>query len=212
MAKQLCIIGAGGHGKVVADAALFQNKWDRIFFVDDRYPSLSSVMGLEVVSTVDHFCQHAGLDIQAIVAIGDNATRERVQELLKNHIIEIATVIHPRAVVAQSVSIGAGTMILAGAVINADAKIGQGVIINTGAIVEHDCVIGDWTHLCPKVACAGGVKIGARVCVGLGSNIIQNVILGNSVTVGAGSVVLRSVDDHQQVVGVPAREKVNHDN
>lgn len=210
MSKQLYIIGAGGHGKVVADAALCQGIWDQIYFVDDRFPSLKSIMGLEVVSSVsqaDQFLSAPGA--QAIVAIGDNPTRERLQEQLMRRGVFIATVIHPNATVSQSAQIESGTMILAAAVINPEAKIGRGVIVNTGAIVEHDCIIGDWTHLCPKVACAGGVQIGSHVWVGMGANIIQNMIIGNSATVGAGSVVLQSVANHQQVVGVPAREKVS---
>lgn len=209
MPKRLYILGAGGHGKVVADAALCQGIWDHIVFVDDRYPSLSTVMGLEVVSTMSNVDHLAQPDAQAIVAIGDNQTRERLQEQLEQRGVTIATVIHPNATVAKSAQIEPGTMILAAAVINAEAKIGRGVIVNTGAIVEHDCIIGDWTHLCPKVACAGGVQIGSHVWVGMGANIIQNMTIGNLAMVGAGSVVLHSVGNHQQVVGVPAREKVS---
>lgn len=208
MPKQLYIIGAGGHGKVVADAALSQGMWEKIYFVDDRYPSLKSVMGIEVVSQI-HSCDHlSDPDAEAIVAIGNNVLREKLQEQFILRGVRIATVCHPSAIIAKSAQIESGTVVFAAAVINAEAKIAQGVIINTGAIVEHDCVIGNWTHICPKVACAGNVQIGSHVWVGMGANIIQNIIVGNSATVGAGAVVVRDVKTHQQVVGVPAREMV----
>ena len=209
MPKQLLIIGAGGHGKVVADAAMRQGNWEKIVFLDDRFPHLTSVMGIEVIAQINDCEQFSDSNTQVIVAIGNAQVREKIQEQLSHRGISIATVCHPSAIVAQSAQIKAGTVIFAAAVINPDVKIGRGVIVNTGAIVEHDCEIGDWTHLCPKVACAGNVKIGSQVWVGMGANIIQNVAVGNLAVIGAGAVVVREVTNHQRVVGVPAREMVH---
>lgn len=208
MSKRLFIIGAGGHGKVVADAALCQGSWGEILFIDDRHPSLSSVMNFEVVGQINNINQFSDEDSEVIVAIGDNQIRQRLQEYALNQGFSIATVIHPRAVIAHSAKIEAGSVVFAGAVINAEANVGKGVIINTGAIIEHDCVVGNWTHICPKVGCAGGVQVGAHVWIGIGANVIQNVKIGDYAKIGAGSVVLKAVDNHQQVVGVPAKEKV----
>lgn len=208
MSKRLIIIGAGGHGKVVADAAHCQGKWDKIVFIDDRYPSLAEVMGIEVVAQTNNIKQFCDENTEAIVAIGDNQIRQRLQEYSINQGFSIATIIHPQAVVAQSSEIGNGSVVFAGAVINSEATIGYGVIINTGAIIEHDCVVGDWTHICPKVGCAGGVRVGSHVWIGIGANVIQNVNIGDHAKIGAGSVVLKAVDHHQQVVGVPAKERV----
>ncbi len=209
MSKRLFILGAGGHGKVVADAAQCQGNWDEIFFIDDRYPSLASVMGVEVMAQTANIKQFANDHSEAIVAIGDNEIRQRLQEYAITQGFSITTVIHPRAVIAQSAKIGKGSVVFANAVVNSDAIIGQGVIINTGAIIEHDCDINDWTHICPKVGCAGGAQIGSHVWIGIGANVIQNVKIGNYARVGAGSVVLKEVNQHQQVVGVPAKERVS---
>lgn len=208
MSKRLFIIGAGGHGKVVADAAMCQGSWDEIFFIDDRYPSLSSVMGIEVVAQTNNIKQFCDENSEVIVAIGDNQIRQRLQENALSQDFSVASVIHPRAVIAQSAKIQAGSVVFAGAIINSEATVGKGVIINTGAIIEHDCVVGDWTHICPKVGCAGGVQVGAHVWIGIGANVIQNVKIGDYAKIGAGSVVLKAVDSHQQVVGVPAKERV----
>ncbi len=208
MSKRLFIIGAGGHGKVIADAAMCQGNWDEIFFIDDRYPSLSSVMGIEVVAQTNNIKQFCDENSEVIVAIGDNQIRQRLQENALSQGFSVASVIHPRAVIAQSAKIEAGSVVFAGAIINSEATVGKGVIINTGAIIEHDCVVGDWTHICPKVGCAGGVQVGAHVWIGIGANVIQNVKIGDYAKIGAGSVVLKTVDSHQQVVGVPAKERV----
>lgn len=208
MSKRLLILGAGGHGKVVADAAMCQGKWEEIYFVDDRYPSLAAVMEIEVISKTSAIKQFCDQDSEVIVAIGDNQVRQRLQEYAVNQDISIATVVHPNAVIAKSAEIGVGCVVFAGAVINSEATIGQGVIINTGAIIEHDCVVGDWTHICPKVGCAGGAQIGSHVWVGIGANVIQNVNIGDYAVIGAGSVVLKAVEKHQQVIGVPAKERV----
>lgn len=208
MSKRLFIIGAGGHGKVVADAAMCQGNWDEIFFIDDRYPSLSSVMGIEVVAQTNNIKQFCDENSEVIVAIGDNQIRQRLQEYAFSQGFSVASVIHPRAVIAQSAKIETGSVVFAGAIINSEATVGKGVIINTGAIIEHDCAVGDWTHICPKVGCAGGVQVGAHVWIGIGANVIQNVKIGDYAKIGAGSVVLKTVDSHQQVVGVPAKERV----
>ena len=38
MEKKLLILGAGGHGKAVAEAAKLNKEWTHIAFIDDRWP------------------------------------------------------------------------------------------------------------------------------------------------------------------------------
>ena len=90
-------------------------------------------------------------------------------------------------------------------VVNADTVIGQGCIINTGSIVEHDCRIGDFSHICPNSALAGGVTVGNSCWIGISSNVVQLIKIGNKVTVGAGAAVVNDIADNMTVVGVPAK-------
>lgn len=203
MIKRLALIGASGHGKVVADIARANGVSDIVFY-DDRWQDIEQIAGCAVVGSVaDAVASNSTADYDAaVVTIGHAATRHRIQQQLNR---VAAALIHSSAVVSQSAKIGVGSVIMPHAVVNADAVIGQGVIVNSGAIVEHDCVIGDFAHICPNAAVAGGVTIGDGSWIGIGSSIIQLVKIGANVTVGAGAVVIRDIPDHQTVVGNPAQ-------
>ena len=49
--KRLLIIGAGGHGKVVADTAEENGCWDDIAFLDDRFPAIQKINQWPVVGS-----------------------------------------------------------------------------------------------------------------------------------------------------------------
>jgi sugar O-acyltransferase (sialic acid O-acetyltransferase NeuD family) len=114
-------------------------------------------------------------------------------------------VVHPRAVVAQTVEMGEGTVVLAQATVNPGTVVGQAVILNTGCIVEHDCVIADGVHVSPGAILAGDVRVGTGAWVGAGATVIQNIVIGSEAIVGAGATVIEDVQPGSTVVGVPAR-------
>ena len=202
----ILIYGAGGHAKVVADLAR-SCKIDVVGFVDDTNPHRDgeAFYGSTVVSDVHEVRQkHREIDFNAIVAIGDCKTRVRIAAELQRGNFKLVTLIHPTAVVADSVRVGAGTVIIAGAVINANTHIGDNAIVNTGAIIEHDCMIEDGAHIGPGVRLGGGVKVGSETWIGIGAIVKDRVRIGKEVIVGAGSLVLKDVPDHVMVYGSPA--------
>ncbi|RUO37294.1 acetyltransferase [Aliidiomarina shirensis] len=205
--KRLAILGASGHGKVVADIAKANGISDIVCF-DDRWQEIKTLGEYPVVGDVaGAITGKSAFDFDAaIVTIGNPSIRAKIQ----NQLACIAPpLVHPSAVVSSTATLGRGTVVMANAVINADSKIGDGVIINTGAVVEHDCVIGDFSHVCPNAAIAGGVIIGRGSWVGIGSSIIQLIQIGENVTIGAGSVVIRNISDDQRVAGNPAKPLTN---
>lgn len=204
----LSIIGAGGHGAAVADAALQTGQWERIDFYDDHVAVGSQIHGMTVRGTVRDLAEVGFAGAQCsdmFVAIGDNARRLTLARQILEAGATLATVIHPAAVLGSHVALGAGSVIMAGAVLNVAAQIGIGCIVNTRASVDHDCVIGNGVHVGPGVALAGRVRIGDLSWVGIGACVIQERTIGAHVTVGAGSVVIRDVEDGVTVVGNPAR-------
>ena len=208
--KPLVIVGAGGHGAVVAEAALSAGAWSSISFHDDRWPQLTRCAGFAVVGDLPALRQRLQSSgpaaFQVVVAIGANAARLALTREFLAQGVKLATVVHPTAVLSRSCTLGAGTMVIAGAIVNARSVIGIGCIINTGAIIDHDTEVCAGTHICPRVALAGQVRVGELVTIGIGACVVQGRRIGDRAVVGAGTTVIHDVDADSTVVGNPARE------
>lgn len=204
MKNKLIIIGASGHGKVVADIAIKMNKWQRIVFLDDD-ESIKISMGLEVIGkTVEAFTYKDEVDF--FVAIGNNATREKIQEKLIDEGLNVVSLIHPSAVIGADVKIGIGSVVMAGVVINSSTRIGKGCIINTSCSLDHDNMIEDYVHISPGVNMAGTVKVCNGSWLGIGSVVSNNVNICSGCKVGAGAVVVKNIIEPGTYVGVPVRK------
>lgn len=206
MAEQLMIFGASGHGKVIADAAMAAG-WSVLGFADDDPTRAASrVLGLPVTigfAEALSRCRREGASL--VFAIGDNGVRKRLFEEAIEAGVQLARVIHPRAVVAPSVTVGAGTVVFAGAVINPDSVIGQNVIVNTSASLDHDNRIGDHAHLSPGANLGGTVSVGEGTHVGIGACVKNNISIGSWSVIGAGSVVVKDLPSEVVAYGNPAR-------
>jgi len=196
------LVGAGGHGKVVADALQAAGLAWTLCFVDDSEALRGqSLIGLPVLGSLQAVLQ-AGDRVH--VAIGSNAVRRRLVAGLDRN--QLLTVQHPRAMVSAHARVGLGSFVAAGAVLGPCAVLGEGVILNHGAVVDHDCVVEDFCHVAPLASLAGNVRLGAGVLVGAGARLLPGVRVGAGAVIGAGAVVLNDVAPGTTVVGVPARE------
>ena len=204
--KRLAILGASGHGKVVADIAE-RLGWSEIRFFDDRWPGHERNGVWPVVGDAAALLAAASGHDGVVVAIGDNAARLTRHRDLQRAGVEPVVLCHPSASRSPRAAIGAGSVLMAGAVVNVDSQLGEAVIINTGATVDHDCRLGDAVHLSPGAHLAGNVQVGAGSWIGIGAVVRQGVRIGSRVVVGAGAVVLNDVPDDATVVGVPARSR-----
>ncbi|PEW87009.1 acetyltransferase [Bacillus cereus] len=203
MKKKLLIIGASGHGKVIADIALKMNKWQSIAFLDDN-ENVKSSMGIEIIDNSASISKYVD-DHDFFVGIGNNVIREKVQSQLENEEASIPVLIHPSAIIGEQVYLEAGTVVMAGAVINCCTKIGKGCIINTASTVDHDNVIEDYVHISPGAHLAGTVKVGSGTWLAIGSIVINNINITSECKIGAGAVVIRDITETGTYVGVPAR-------
>lgn len=198
----LAILGASGHGRVVADAALSSGLWQQICFFDDAYPALQQNGRFSVAGNSADLLTSG---YAAVVAIGDNKRRLEKQQWLLHAGHPIATVCHASAIVAADAVIGQGSVILAGAVVNAGAEVGAACIINSRAVVEHDCKLADAVHLSPGACIGGGCHLATGVWVGIGAAVRHLMTLGEFSIVGAGAAVVKPVLARQVVAGVPAQ-------
>lgn len=198
--KQLVIIGASGHGKVVADIAK-KTGYDQIVFLDDN----ESLRQCGTYTVAGNCHSYANYDGDMIVAIGNPNVREKFLKELEISGKNIPTLIHPNASIAENVAIGKGTVIVAGAVVNPGAVIGKGCIINTCASVDHDCVVADYVHVSVGAHVAGTVSIGQRTWIGAGATVNNNVSICEDTMIGAGAVVVKNICKKGTYIGVPAR-------
>jgi sugar O-acyltransferase (sialic acid O-acetyltransferase NeuD family) len=206
--KRLALLGASGHGKVIADAAILTG-WQEIVFFDDAWPRVSTNAHWPVIGNTETLlASHEQFD-GAIVTIGDCAIRMSKQTTLSDAGVRMVTIIHPRSTVSPFACIGPGSVIMAGAVVNVDTMIGEACIVNTGASVDHDCVLEDGAHVSPGARLSGNVHVGASSWVGVGASVRQGLRIGRSCVVGAGAVVVKSVADGLTVVGNPARPLIH---
>ncbi|PMC15691.1 acetyltransferase [Oligella urethralis] len=190
MKKTLLILGSGGHGKAVAEAALLSGDWDRALFVDDRWPEINEVFGCPVISDVSNIQNISEPIHGAIPAVGNNALREKWLNLITDTNIPVATVIHPRAYVSEKAQIGKGSAIMAQAVVGVDAKLGVGTIINANATVDHDAILGDFAHLGVGAQIAGGVLIGARAWLQAGCCAGYHVKVADDLVIPPGTALV----------------------
>lgn len=200
--KQLVIIGASGHGKVVADIAR-RNGYDQICFLDDN-DALNECGGYPVVGKSSRYVEY---DCDMVLAIGNPRVRETIQHQLEQAGKCVPVLIHPSATIGENIQIGKGTVVAAGAVINPGTKIGRGCIINTCASVDHDCCVEDYVHVSVGAHVAGTCVIGQRTWIGAGATVSNNVTICEDCMIGAGAVVVRTIDESGTYIGVPSRRK-----
>lgn len=201
--SHLLIVGAGGHGRVVADTAREMNIWKEIAFLDDYQEK--SVLEWPVLGKLERAAGLVNEFSDIIVALGDNCRRLGLLGCYTELGYNLPAIIHPTAFVSPSATLGAGTVVFAQAAVNAGTKVGAGCIINTGATVDHDCNLEDGVHLSPGVHLGGEVRIGRNSWLGVGASVINRISIGENVTIGAGAVIIKSVEDNVTVVGVPGR-------
>ncbi|MGI6587882.1 MAG: acetyltransferase [Peptococcia bacterium] len=202
MAK-LLILGAGGHGKVVADIALMMNKWEHIAFLDDK-EGLQEIGNIPIIGRLEDYALFKEEFQYAFIAIGKNRLRLKWFEHLSQEGFIIPTIIHPFSSISKFSKIGAGTVVMGGVVINAGTSIGNACIINTSSSIDHDCVLADAVHISPGVNVGGTVNIGQCTWVCIGSRIVNNVDIGCNAVVAAGTAVINAVPNNVLVAGVPA--------
>lgn len=180
---RLLVVGAGGHGRSVAEAAELSGQFEVVGFLDDALPEGKIVFDLPVLGPVAGMAEQRAIVDQAIIAIGHNAMREKLMRQLTLAGFELATVVHPRAIVSPSAVLGAGSAVMAGAIVGTEAHLGVGVIVNSGAVVDHHATVEDVGHLGVNSSMAGGTVLGhaawlqAGAALGYGVRVSANTVI-----------------------------------
>ena len=204
MKKDIIVIGGGEHSRIIINSIhLKEKEWNFLGVIDNKKSENDiKLLGSDAsIITI----QEKYPDVNYIIGIGNNVIRRNIIDKYSKFKNDFITLIHPSAIIADSVQLDSGVFISANAILQPETKINEHAIINTGAIVEHDCTIGKNTHIAPGVVMGGGCNVGCNSLIGLGATVKDHITIGNNVTVGAGAVVINDIEDNQTVVGVPAK-------
>ncbi|MBI2933096.1 MAG: acetyltransferase [Planctomycetes bacterium] len=201
----LYVFGAGGHGKVVGEAALLADRFDLCAFLDDDPAKVGTRVLDRPIIAAAAALEDLPKEANIALGIGHNERRHLIHDRLRQKGIAIATIVHPSAMVSPTAIVEEGTFIGPLAIIHTEARIGLGCIINSGAVIEHDNVIGDYAHISPKAALGGCVHVGEGAHVGLGASVIPSIRIGARSIVGAGAAVICNIPARSVAVGVPAK-------
>lgn len=202
MSKNVIIIGAGGHAKVIADIVLLNGDKLVGFLDDDEEKQGKDIYKkYRIIGKLSNIENHK--DNLFVIAIGDNHTRAKIADSLN---VNYYTAIHPNAIIADTVKIGEGTVVMAGAIINPDTAIGKHCIINTQCSIDHDNRIGDYVHVSPGAHLAGTVSVGDYSWICTGATIINNTSIKNDIIIGAGATVISDAVESGTYVGTPAKK------
>jgi sugar O-acyltransferase (sialic acid O-acetyltransferase NeuD family) len=181
--KRLLIIGAGGHGRAVAEAAMLGRDYLPVAFLDDASHPPPHIWDIPVWGPSSALAGCRGGVDAVVVAIGRNDLRRDLHARVRAAGLPLATIVHPAAVISQRAAIGDGCALMAGSIVGTQARLGEGVIVNCAAVVDHDCAVGAFGHLGVNACMAGGSVLGEGAWIQAGSS------LGYSVAVAAWQVL-----------------------
>ena len=199
---------ADGSARVLLDIIRCEGRYEVVAFLDDDASRHgASIDGLPVLGGADAFARLHADGVRGIAfALGANRARHALLDRARAAGLAPLTAIHPRAIVAAGVRVGAGVWMAAGAIVNPGSTVGEGAVINTGATVDHDCTIGEYANISPGCHLSGRTRVGRYAFLGTGVVTLPDAQIGDAAVVGAGALVLKSVAPGQTVGGVPARE------
>lgn len=208
MSLPILIIGAGGHGRVLAD--LTSSLGRQVLGFLDRNGQLhgKEMDGITVLGGDERLADYPTTAVSLINGIGSTATtslRRDVYIRLRGLGYQFEPFCHPGAIVGRSVRFESGVQVMAGSIVQNGARIGENATLNTGVIVEHDCVVGAHSHLASGAVICGDVHIGESCHLGVGAVVVQGLAVGDGAMVAAGAVVVKDVPPGTRVAGVPAR-------
>ena len=216
MKNNLIVLGAGGHGKVIADAAESSDSFNNIFFLDDKkyLDKKENLLNFPIIGNLENFNDFIDKDISFAVGIGNPEIRLNWLEKLKGLNCLLPAIIHPSAIISKYSKICDGSVILSNAVVQTSTVVGFGSILNTSSSIDHDVKLSKGVHICPGSRIAGNVSIGEMSWIGIGSTIIENINIGSDVFIGAGSVVVKDIPNGAKSYGNPSKiinfNKVNY--
>lgn len=151
----------------------------------DDFSTEANILGTFELAMITHPPGQYGIAL----AIGyDNLmARWKVWQKIKDAGYPMPTLIHPRAYVADSAIVGAGTMIMAGAIVDVGAYVAEATVLWPGACVNHNAHIGTNTFISPSATVCGAAMVGRHTFVGAGAVVVDHVTVPDNTFIKATS-------------------------
>lgn len=205
--KDIYIIGASGFGKEVAWLIEELDEWNVIGFIDDNESIHNTLINdIPVVGRIS-FLDTVESAINVVIAIGKPLVRKKIADRLKaNQNIVFPNIIANGIRISNTIKMGEGNIICSGSILTTNIQLGNFNIVNLDCTIGHDVEISGFVTIYPSVNISGNVNVGSCCEFGTGSKIIQRKDIVDYVILGAGSVVIKDLDESGTYVGSPVRK------
>jgi sugar O-acyltransferase (sialic acid O-acetyltransferase NeuD family) len=212
-ARPLVIVGSGGLAREVLELVAAANriapKWNVVGILDDSPQRQGARIGDTRVLGGTEYLAELDPDVQIVLCTGstrDYSSRQRLVDRLNLPVARYTALVHPGAALAESTTVGPGSVVMAGVIATADVRLGSHVVVMPAVVFTHDDVVGDFVTIAAGARFAGTVRIESGAYIGAGALIREGVTVGAGSLIGMGAVVLADVPAHQVWAGVPARQ------
>ena len=210
MKTRVVIFGVSGHAKAIVDIIESNNLYTLAGFIDKNIPPGTKVMGYDVIGNDQslNLLMEKYQFKKGVIGIGDNFTRSRVAQFVKESAPEFQFVncIHSSSNISNYADLGVGNVIMPGVTVNASSVIKNHCILNTNSSLDHDGCMSDFSCLAPNSAVGGNCSIGEFSFIGMGASVFNNISIGSNCVIGGGSLVNRHIPSDTIAYGVPAKQ------
>lgn len=204
--RQVVIIGAGGFSRELLQYITDHGGFTVRGFLDDRDPvDLRVPEGYHVIGSIRDYVPSS--DETFVLAVGEPVQRAKIAMQFQSRGAQFETVVHPRAYVASTATIGAGSVIAPFASVGAMANVGALAQVHFYASVAHDAVVGSYSALSPYSVVNGGGRLGEGVFLGTRATVNPLKSVGDYSKVAAGAVVYQDVPSGALAAGNPAKSR-----
>ncbi|MBQ6310491.1 MAG: NeuD/PglB/VioB family sugar acetyltransferase [Bacteroidales bacterium] len=209
--KDIVIYGAGGFGREIACLINRVNsikpEWNLLGFLDDGEPVGTKNEYGEVLGNLD-FINSYPHEISVVLAIGTPHILQKLANAITNPKVNYPNIVDPDVFFLDknNISMGRGNVICAQCVVSCNVKMGDFNLFNIGAGIGHDTHLDNYNVIMPNVNISGGVVIGNCNLLGVKSTVLQYLKIGNRITIGANSLLIRNAKDDALYIGNPAKK------
>jgi acetyltransferase EpsM len=200
---QLVVIGAGGFSMEVMEAATLAGWQSFALYDDDAAKHGQSILGSRCLGPIAEFERSA--PARFVLAIGNNALRQRLGERLEAAGHQPTSVFHPTTVISPTARIGSGTFLGPFVWVGPQVQLGRHALINAGVSIGHDAVLGSWVQLCPGTRISGFCSVGDGAFLGSNSVLGPRVVMEEWSQLAAASFAWRTIPARRLAVGSPAK-------